>query len=63
MDFGILVYFVEEGLQCTHTSVNALKEKLKKYLAEIDSEIVRATSDQFIPRPSQVIKKKGGYIE
>ena len=57
-----MVYLGAEGLQCTRTSVTALKEKLKKCWAEIDFETLRATCDQIIPRLRRVIKEKG-YIE
>ena len=46
----------------THTSVTALMEKLKKCWAEIDSETVRATCDQVIPRLRRVIKEKGDIL-
>ena len=63
MDFGIWSILEQKACSVTYTSVTALKEKLKKCWAEIDSETVRATCDQVIPRLCQVIKEKGGYIE
>ena len=58
-----MVYLGSEGLHVTHTSVTALKEKLKKCWAEVDSQTVRATCDHVTLRLRQVIKEKGEYIE
>ena len=63
MDFGIWTILEQKACSVTHTSVTALTEKLKKCWVEIDSETVRATCDQVVPRSRRVIKEKGGYIE
>ena len=63
MGFGIWSILEQKFCTVSHSSVEVLKQKLTKFLAEIDAETVHATCDQVIPHLCQVIKEKGGYIE
>ena len=63
MDLGISSILKQKACSVTHRSMTDLKEKPKKCWAESDSETVRATCDQVIPRLRRVIKEKGGYIK
>ena len=63
MDFGIWSILEQKACTQSHSSVEALKQKLIKSWDEIDVQTVRATCDQVIPRLRRVIRQKGGYIE
>ena len=63
MDFGVWSILQQKSCAVSHSSVEALKQKLTKSWKEIDAKTVSVTCDQVIPRLCRVIKEKGGYIE
>ena len=48
---------------CPHSSLDALKAKLKKEWDAIPQEQIRAASDAFVCRLKAVVRNKGGYME
>jgi len=45
------------------TSLNDLKEKIRRCCAELSQELIDRAVDQWKPRLQVVVKAKGGYIE
>ena len=63
MNFSIWSILEANVSACPHSSLDALKAKLKKEWDAIPQEQIRAACDAFVGRLKAIIRNKGGYIE
>ena len=63
LDFSIWSILKAKVSACPHSSLDALKAKLKKEWDAIPQEQIRAACDAFVGRLKAVVRNKGGYIE
>ncbi len=63
LDFSIWSILEAKVSACPHSSLDALKAKLKKEWDAIPQEQIRAACDAFVGRLKAVVRNKGGYIE
>ncbi|KAI6653991.1 hypothetical protein LOD99_3167 [Oopsacas minuta] len=63
MDYSIWSILETKACAKAHTNVESLKVSLRRELAKIPQETLRAAVEAFPRRLKAVIEKRGGYIE
>ena len=61
MDFGVWSILEQKPCPASCSSVDALKKNLTKVWEEIESETLRVTCKQVVPRLHRLIRVKRGY--
>ena len=63
MDFSVWSILEQKSSTASCLSVDSLKKNLTKIWEEIESETLRTTCEQVVPRLRHLIRVKEGYIE